>query len=453
VIFAIVLIALVGARAAWWQVTAFVGLFVVELLLIWVVSGQSLADLGDYVGNGREIVSGYSEAMAVKFAPSWQAPVAALALVGLVCGAAAGSYRERFARWCAVAVMGLAGFVAFKQGVVRFEANHVAFYFSTACALWLIIPWSRALNPILIGGAAVLAALAFHAIPPSGVTLDVIGNVRLAGNQVRTLFSGARRADIAEAGREGLKAIYRLDDRTLAELRGHSVHVDPWEIGAAWTYDLEWSPLPVFQNYSAYTDDLDRLNAAEVISPSGPERILRENPLLVDAEYPTRTIDGRYPGWDPPAQARAILCHFTPLHTTSRWQVLGRVRSRCGRPQLIRSTEARFDEAVSIPAPGRGQIVFARIHGVAVSGLERLRTLLFRSKLRFAVLDGSSTYRLIPGTAEDGLLLRGPAGLARGGPFSQIPQAETIEVTGASGELRFDFFAMAGPPIGTGDQR
>jgi hypothetical protein len=447
VILVVCLIALIGARARWWQVSALVALFAVELLLLWVLSGQSLADLTDYIGNAKQIVSGYSEAMAVKYAPSWEAPAAVVVLVGVVCGAAAASYRDPLARWCAAALIALAGFAVFKQGIVRFEINHVGYLFSTACAMWLAIPWSQRQRQVLISGAVVLAAVAVHVLPVNGAAnLDVIGNVRLAGSQARTLFSPARQAEITEQGREGMKGVYRLDSRTLAELRGHPVDLDPWEIGVAWAYDLDWSPLPVFQNYSAYTETLDRLNAAEIESSPGRERILRENPPLVDGEYPTRTIDGRYPGWDPPAQARAILCRFAPLRTTSRWQVLRRTADRCGSPTLIRSVESSFGEQVAVPAPAKNEVVFARIHGAEVDGLERLRTLFFRSKLRFAVLNGTSVYRLVPGTAADGLLLRGGAGLAGGGPFSQIPQARTIELTGVSGELRFDFFRMTVRP-------
>jgi hypothetical protein len=450
-IFAICLLALIGARARWWHLLGYVALFAAELLLLWIVAGQSLGDLPDYVAHAQEIVSGYSEAMGVNLSPDWQGFAAALALVALVGAAAAGGFRDALARGSAIGVVALAGFVAFKQGIVRFEPNHVAFYFSTVCALWLAIPRPPAQRPLLLFGALVLAALATHALPPSGANVDVIGNLKRANAGVRDLLDAGRRAEIADEGRQVLKDIYRLDPRILAELRGYSVSVDPWEVGAAWAYDLEWSPLPVFQNYSAYTDELDELNAAEVRSPTGPERILRENPALVDAEYPTRTIDGRYPGWDPPAQSRAVLCHFVPVHTTTRWQVLARTADRCGRPELVRSTEASAAEAVEVPSPGPGEVVFARVHGVEVDGLERVRALLFRPRFRYAVLDEKRVYRLVPGTAENGLLLRSSGGAAGGdGPFAQVPQAETIELTGASGPLRLDFFTMPVRPPAVG---
>ena len=102
--------------------------------------------------------------------------------------------------------------------------------------------------------------------------------------------------------------------------------------GAAWAYELDWRPQPVFQNYSAYTSALDRLNAATIEGPDGPERLLRENAQVVDAEFPTPDIDNRFLGWDPPEQARAVLCNFAPLYAkTNAGRCSGGWRTAAGR--------------------------------------------------------------------------------------------------------------------------
>jgi hypothetical protein len=245
---------------------------------------------------------------------------------------------------------------------------------------------------------------------------------------------------VTNDGRFGLVIGYNLDPQMLADLRGHTVAIEPWEIGVAWAYQLDWDPPPIFQNYQAYTSRLDEANATAVESPTGPDRILREN--KVSPEFPTGDIDNRYPGWDPPAQARAILCNFVPLHTSARWQVLGRTSNRCSSPRLIRSVDASSGTTVPVPDPGRNEVVFVRIYGAGVSGLERLSTLLLHARTRRVIVNGAQSYRLIPGTASDGLLLRGSDRIAEGGAFSEIPQAKTIEVTGANGDLRFSFFRM-----------
>jgi hypothetical protein len=290
------------------------------------------------------------------------------------------------------------------------------------------------------------AAIALAGLPvrtaDTPTNLDPVANVRNAVEQVRNLFSPGRRADLIAAGRAGMKATYRLDPRTRSALRGRTVAIEPWEAGVAWAYEFDWNPLPVFQNYSAYTAGLDRLNAEAVEDPEGPERILRENPLQVFPEFPTQDLDGRFSGWDPPEQQRAVLCDFAPLHTTERWQVLGRVPDRCGEPRPAGSVEAGEGEAVAVPAPRRSEAVFVRIHGAGVGGLERIATALFHARVRHLIVNGDSSYRLIPETAGDGLLLRGNGPWAAPGPFSPVPQARTIAVTGAGGDLRFEFFRL-----------
>ncbi len=448
VVVAIFLLALIGARAGRLRIAAFVVLFAAEALALWLASGQSLAAVPDFLANTTEIVSGYSGAMIreVDVAP-WKVTAAsiaaALTTVALVAACAAGRFRDRRALLAGAGLMALAAFTVFKEGVVRTDAGHLSLYFSTACVLWIAIPWTRARWPWLVAGAAAIALAGLPVRPPGTPTnLDAIGNLRFAGEQVANLFSPSRRAQLIAAGRAGMKATYRLDPAMRAALEGRTVAIEPWEASVAWAYELEWKPLPVFQDYSAYTAALDRLNAKTVESPEGPERILRENPLLVFPEFPTQDLDSRFGGWDPPEQQRAVLCHFAPLRTTERWQVLGRVDDRCEEPRPAGSATAAAGEPVDVPAPGREEVVFVRIRGAEVDGLERLWTALFHARVRWLLLDGGRSYRLIPETAGDGLLLRGNGPFAAAGPFSPVPQARTIAVTGAGDDLRFEFFRM-----------
>jgi hypothetical protein len=445
----LLLIALIGMRARWWQLLGFAWLTGVELGLLWLATGQSPAAVPDFLHYTWEMVSGYSAAMlAQPDVAAWKVTAATLA-AGTVAAALVAatalraSHRDDRARWAAVALMGLAAFATFKQGVVRTDAGHLSLFFSTACVLWIAIPWARERWRWMVVGAGLIAAMGVPVRPPGLPTnLNAADNLKFAFDQVRSLVSGSRREELRAAGREAMIATYALDPQTLALLRGHSVAVEPWEAGVAWAYRFEWGPWPVFQNYSAYTAALDDLNAAAVADPAGPDRILRENPALVYPEFLTRGIDGRFPGWDPPAQALATLCHFAALRTTARWQVLGRTANRCGPTRFAGSAETGPGTPVRVPVPGAGEVVFARVDGVEVSGFERLLALLARPRVRTAVINGTRRYRLLPATAADGLLLRGDDRIGGRGAFAQIPQATTVAIDGASGDLRFDFYRM-----------
>jgi hypothetical protein len=447
VVAAFFLIALVGLRARWWQLVAYLALLAGEVLALWLLTGQSLGEIPGFLRNTYEIVSGFSAAMITTTdVPAWKVTVATIAAaavaIGLVAASTRGTYRDSRARWSGIALMALAAFTVFKEGVVRTDAGHLSLFFSTACVLWIAIPWARARWYWMLAGVAVIVAIGWPVRPTGQANnLDAIANVRHAVDQARNLFSESRREELTAVGRASMKSIYQLDPRTLAALRGHTVAIEPWEIGVAWAYDLDWDPLPVFQNYSAYTTRLDDLNTAALSSPEGPERILRENAGLVYPEFPTRAIDGRFPGWDPPAQARATLCRFAVVEASERWQVLARRPNRCGPSRPVGSAEAKSGEEVRVPAPGPGEVVWARIDGAEVGGLERLLAFVAHARTRHAIVNGDRSYRLIPGTAVDGLMLRSSAGIGGRGAFAQIPQARTIAVTGTSGDLRFDFYA------------
>jgi hypothetical protein len=448
VIAAFFLIALIGLRARWWQLLAYLTLLAAEVLALWLLAGQSLGAIPDFLRNTYEVISGFSAAMVTTTdVPPWQVTVATIAAagvaVGLVAASTQGAYRDARARLCGIALMALAAFTVFKEGVVRTDAGHLSLFFSTACILWIAVPWACHRRYWMLAGLIAIAGVGWP-VRPTGQTnnLDVVANVRLAVDQARNLASAARREELIEAGRASMEAIYRLEPRTLAALRGHRVAIEPWEIGVAWAYGLDWQPLPVFQNYSAYTARLDRINSEALVSPGGPERILRENVGLVYPEFPTRGIDGRFPGWDPPRQARTALCNFAVVQASERWQVLARTPYRCGPSRPLGATEADPGEAVPVPAPAPDEVVWARVEGVEVSGLERVLAFVAHARTRHAIVNGERSYRLIPGTAADGLMLRSSNGIGGKGAFAQVPQARTIAVTGVGDRQRFSFFAM-----------
>lgn len=457
VLFLMFAVALVGARARPWQLGAYLLTYAGTFVGLWLASGQILGDLPEFLANSRQIVSGYSEAMSTAEGSELGYAVAVLGavaiLIGLVACSALAGYRDRLARWSAVLVTALVGFALFKEGVVRFDIPHMGAYLSTATVVWMAMPWTRAQRLVMLAGAFVLfcvgTALQHHDDPKRVLTLlNPINNTERAWAQTRKLAQGHERHDVADYVRALFMGGYAIDKSILAEADGHTVSVEPWEIVAAWTYedDWEWDPTPVIQAYQANTQALDELNADAISSPNGMERILRHAPDQITHDWPTRTIDDRWPGWDPPGQALATLCNFEITTTTPGWQLLSRVPDRCGEPALISSVDASFGESVDVPQAGKDEVVFAKIDGAGVGGLESILSLLYKARFRHAVVNGTDTYRLVPDTAADGLLLNGPPELVGEGTFAQAPQASTLELTGPGGDLRYDFYSMKVEP-------
>ncbi|HVW46492.1 MAG TPA: hypothetical protein VHA76_05525 [Solirubrobacterales bacterium] len=444
----VLLIALVGARVGARRIALYVVLLAAELLGLWLLAGQSLGDLPAFVERSVQISAGYSAAMLRSTeVAAWKVTAATLGAIAvsiaLVVVAWLGPYRDRRGRRAGTLLVALAAFAIYKEGVVRVDAGHLTVYFANACVLWAAVGFGPG-RRWYVPAVALLVFAASLPLRPAGTehNLNPVDNLHYAFDQARNLASPGRRAAVMEDGRRGAEATYALEPGALAALHGHTVAVEPWEAGAAWAYRLDWRPQPVFQNYSAYTPALDRMNAAMIESPAGPERLLRENAAVVDAEFPTPDLDNRFAGWDPPEQARAVLCNFAPLYTSERWQVLGRVADRCGPERPLGQFEAAAGQSVPVPTPEPGTVVFARIDGAGVSGLERVQNLLLHARSRHAVVNGETRYRLVPETAGDGLLMRAAPGVVEPGPFDPVPEARTITVEGGSDRITYDFYAL-----------
>jgi hypothetical protein len=204
-------------------------------------------------------------------------------------------------------------------------------------------------------------------------------------------------------------ATYGLSPAEVALLLTGTVHVAPWEAGAAWAYDLDWDPLPVFQQYSAFTPRLDRLNAAKLESSTAPELILWQNTTTFDpnAVNVPGAIDARWPAFESPAQMVQMFCRYRVIRWDQEWAILRHVANRCGPERSLGTVMAGNAEGVPLPATRPNEALIVHVSGLGVSGIERLRTLLFRASGRIAVIEGNP-WNMVGGTATDGLLVRVP---------------------------------------------
>ncbi len=446
VILLVVLAGLIGARASLRQIGIFAVTYVVSGLAFWLLAGQNLANLPDFMVNSVQIVVGYTEAMSTYGGNLWWVPIMIAAVGAILVWTWFGEFPDRRARLAAMAIALVVAGAMYKQGVVRMDGAHRAIFLAMMAMLWVAIPTRRAMVPGVLIGLAILSAASIYAYGTIGARgVNVVANVELAVNQAKTLLGPDRKQALIDSQRSSLQFAYLLGPEQKKLLDGRTVSIEPTEVAAAWVYELDWQPVPVFQGYSAYTSKLDEINAEAIASPSGPERILRG--ASADPTLPNAGLDGRYLGWDPPGQVMATLCNFRPISTTDQWQVLARVEDRCGDPVPAGEVDGNFDEPVEVPVPKKNQVIFARIEGAEVKGLEKLRSLIYRPRARVAITSSGLRYRFLGALAGDGLLLRAGKGVGQSsGPFAQIPQTSTIELTGSSGSLRFDFFRMRVDP-------
>lgn len=434
----------------------FTGVALLSLGALWLLAGQGLSNVSDFASNGMQLLSGYSGSMSTDITDaSWERPFAVVAMALLLAGAVLATWRDPLPRRLAsLAVVALFAFLSFKQGFVRQGLGNTPDFFALmlggGIAVAARLPARLPRVPRRSAAFALVApltALTIAALPSPSFwrSLEPDSHITFLRQELHAFLSAGERDRVVSAARRSMRSAYRLDRPTLRLLGDRPVHVDPWEIGAAWAYGLNWRPLPVIQDYLAYTPALDRLNADALEGPGAPATILRQNTAAFGSSTDA-SIDDRYPGWDPPAATLAMLCHYRAVRTTRRWQLLERVTNRCGPPRQIDSVRTRTGEEVRVPPPPSPRhIVFARIHGLGVEGWETLRSALYRARPRTATLDRHAVWRLAPETAHDGLIMRAPGLVDYPEPFRLAPDAQTlaVQVQGdASRDVAVEFYAQ-----------
>lgn len=449
------LIALLGLPRRSRNLPIFGAVFLVSLVVLWLIAGQSIDHLPDFASNSLQVLSGYSEAMPANVGNvDWERPWALVSVVLLVGAAAlAGSREPRARRLSLVGLAVLFGFLVFKQSFVRQGLGNASDFFPLMLGAGIALSWRLPTkNPRLpayaplLGFLAPLVVLTIAAFPgPSFLeALKPSDHFEFLRQDVQALVNPGKRQNLTEEGAEEMRSRYRLDAAGRRRLSGREVAVEPLEIGVAWAYGLDWHPLPVIQGYQAYTPALDELNVQALEGPNRPTAILRQNPAAFESS-PHTSIDDRNVSWDPPAAARAMLCSYRAVRTTRRWQVLYPTADRCGQVRPLDHLETETGRPIRVPSAPAGAFVFARIHGLGVSGLEKLRTFLYRARQRTATVNGTRTWRVVPGTAADGLILTAAPGVDFPPPFAVAPGARTLtlNVAGDPGRhIEIDFYAQ-----------
>jgi hypothetical protein len=285
---AVAVVGMDGARRR--NVLAFAASLVVALAVLWFGTGQGVSDLGDLTTASVAVVTGYSTAMAAEHASSGALYAWTLAVLGASMLAAYLGSRDLplLRRLATLIVVALAGYVLWKQAVVRYSYDRALVLFTVLVGSLFPFAWrdlrlprmdGTPIAPLAVIDTLVAAAALYVAIVPTRLIdlLDPIDHADRAVTQVRDLLIPGERTRARDSARLRLAVTYAIDEETRRLIGNEPVHVEPWGVKIAWALDLEWRPLPVFQTYQAYTSELDERNADALSSDGGPRRILRHS--------------------------------------------------------------------------------------------------------------------------------------------------------------------------------
>jgi hypothetical protein len=399
-------------RALGWLALGAVPVF----CLGWFGTGNGFENMIAYARSAVAVTSGYGAAMSTEMPPVWYSYWLAGFASVLICVFAVAHSRGlvRRSRIGVVLVTLVSLWFFFKEGFVRHDPTHDTVFFVAAPLLLaaFLPPW-RSKAWLLTGmlGLTFVATSVVGGVPES-LTQPVQATQNFA-HEALTLASSSRRLAIIAKSRRLLGAGYGLPNAMLAAMRGQTVDVSPWEQTVVWAFpELHFDPLPVIQDYSAYTPSLDQLDTDYLASPSAPRYILRQ---------PAQAIDGKNASFEPPATQLAIECRYREVAATPTWQLLQRRNDRCGHLRRLGVTTTGLDQPVRVPAAPGGDAVVATFN--LPDGLwSKLETLVFKPPNVFLTANSrKESWRFVTATGPDLHILRASSALGYSPAFVPLP--------------------------------
>jgi hypothetical protein len=386
-----------------------VGSYAGFFFAIWVISQQQFSSLIAYLIGGFELTKGYTAAMASS-GPFWQVCIGLVSILLLSIIGLFFLIRKNKNGFLFLILNLVILFSAFKSGFVRHDGHILEFlcvfmlYFGILLVVMmnLSINFDKKVSYIII--ALIMVCLGLF-IATTYITAPWVlhNNVVTQGSSheltLHLLSNQTYFNTLADQQKEKIKKDYLVNATLIKSIDNSSIDIFPWDIALCWAYDLNWSPRPEFQSYSAYTAYLDTINSQHFSDPTNsPDKIL----------YSYKSIDGRYPLFDEPKTFRTILNNYTYADESGGFILLNRSSEHTGNKDVdLGSTTVNMGSHVKIPTYS-GEI-FGNVT-IKYSLLGNLLKTVYKPTpvyISFQLKNGfvSPRYRLIPDTAHDGLYL------------------------------------------------
>lgn len=375
--------------------------YAVSLLALLHAAGQKISSFPAYVLNSAEISSGYNSAMY--YGDQWKDVFVSLFAIGLLIFLLVNSIVKK--RPCLIYFILInAGFlfVSFKHGFIRHDTHINIFFADTLLVFCIVWVAGKKQFALLQRGLSLIVMCVFIGfifasnhkliVPDFGGKFEA---VRSAASLAATGSVG--KAQLLEDVKQRIRASFSLHDVTLRYVGDKTVDIMPWDISIAFAYGMKWTPRPVFQCYSAYTDKLDMLNCKFFESAKAPEILL----------YAVYFMDTRYPLFDSPATFRTILRRYKPVFIDNQYIVL-RKSDAYSPPdsKIISVLDTEIGRPIPVPRV-RGGYLFANID-MDYNLLGKIMKLFYKVpgvKIRMVGNRGVSERRFIFSPARNGIFL------------------------------------------------
>jgi len=282
----------------------FLGYFFIYLVLLCLFSFGLNTDLISYIKTSIHIANAYNDAMFIKIGADpdvgvehLQMALTIIFLYSLIIIIDFKSFINNKEFLVGYILTGISIFSLFKIGFVRADGHIYSFFVFIPSVLGLLYLFTPSTHRGYLTKVILVALIfSFSTIGGRLYNLERITN-KLVNFQtyINTASNSNPRSFNPAQLQESL-----LPEDFLQVIGDQTVDVIPWEVSYVYANDLNYSPRPVIQSYSAYNGSLDFRNYNKYVSDSAPQFIL----------FSVNDIDGRHPFFTESRTKLAILTRY-----------------------------------------------------------------------------------------------------------------------------------------------
>jgi hypothetical protein len=379
--------------------------FLAAFLGLFRAYGGPAGAVPEFLRGSLRLAEGYSAQMSLPGPKGEGITIAALAFVAVA--VAAGGWRDR--RYVILAVLlAIPGFVVLKSAFVRHDPTHAALFVSCLpafAALFLVLPATRFQGWAAVALCVLISAVATYRRDWLYREAGWDPKAALLPLGHRNLFDAAHWPQARRIVREASMwqvAAMRLPPPVRARVGRATIDAYPWEASILFANGLDWRPRPVFQSYTAYTPELDEVNARHYRSDAGPRFIL----------YRQEAIDGQHPWFVDPLTLMEIYLRYDIADRAGRSLLLKRrSQPRGGPPRPMGTETVRLGQRIAVWADGPHLVYVALRFRLTPAGAVRDKVWkVYAPSLQLHMADGTTrTHRIVWRNAVNGL------------PISELP--------------------------------
>ena len=321
--------------------------YIVSFLFFWIITGQNLSNIANFIYYSFYLMEGYSSSMALH-GEHFQTIIAILILLILLAITLLAIIKKNkeFAKYLIISFPIV--FEYFKEGFVRHDPvkfGH-ADYFFTFIGLYFIISYLNIKNEFKFKKTLII--ILFILLPLIGMYYNTFKSLMPSYNRFDSfkqalylLKSSENRNNFQKSIKQQMRNSLNIPKIFIKKIGNSSVNIIPWDLNIAYAYNLKLLPSPVMQAYSIYTPQLDEVNASQINRGKSAKFII----------YKLETIDGRYPLYDEPSTLRSILFNYKLYKCINALCLLQKNNKNKSKMKIVKlkSINAKLGQPVNVP--------------------------------------------------------------------------------------------------------